>query len=75
MAWRHRVPQMLADARRNIELKARDKDRSLEACRALGAVDHRVIEQLDTYFNVASRRLKLREETLGGSSPDRVRTG
>jgi adenylate cyclase, class 2 len=55
------------DSRRNIELKARDEDpeRSLEVCRELGAVDHGVIQQLDTHFNVASGCLKLRQETPG----------
>jgi adenylate cyclase class 2 len=50
--------------RRNIELKARDKDpeRSLATCEALGAEAQGILVQRDTYFNVAQGRLKLREE-------------
>jgi adenylate cyclase class 2 len=53
--------------RRNVELKARDDDRagSVAVCRALGAEDHGEIRQRDTYFNVASGGLKLREESPG----------
>jgi predicted adenylyl cyclase CyaB len=53
--------------RRNIELKASDPDpnRSLEVCRALGAEDHGDIWQRDTYFEVVSGGLKLREERPG----------
>jgi adenylate cyclase class 2 len=53
--------------RRNIELKAHDPDpvRSLEVCRTLGAEDHGEIWQRDTYFQVASGGLKLREERPG----------
>ncbi len=53
--------------RRNVELKARDPDpdASLKACRALGADDHGEISQRDTYFEVASGGLKLREERPG----------
>jgi adenylate cyclase class IV len=53
--------------RRNIELKARDPDpdASLKVCRALGAEDHGEISQRDTYFEVASGGLKLREERPG----------
>ena len=49
---------------RNIELKARDPDpaRSLELALALGAADEGWLQQLDTYFRVASGRLKLREQ-------------
>jgi adenylate cyclase class IV len=52
---------------RNLELKARDPDpaRSLAACLRLGAEDRGLIEQRDTYFDVASGRLKLREEDPG----------
>ncbi len=55
------------DPRRNVELKARDDDldRAVEVCRALGAADHGTIQQRDTYFNVTSGGLKLREETPG----------
>ena len=50
--------------RRNIELKAFDPDpgRSLAVVLGLGARDRGVIHQRDTYFKVASGRLKLREE-------------
>jgi adenylate cyclase class IV len=53
--------------RRNVELKARDPDpsRSIEICRDLGAIDHGQISQRDTYFEVASGGLKLREERPG----------
>lgn len=45
-------------------MKARDADpaRSLEVCEALGAADHGVLVQRDTYFEVPRGRLKLREE-------------
>jgi adenylate cyclase, class 2 len=54
-------------SRRNIELKATDQSpiRSLEVCRALGAVDHGEIWQRDDYFEVAHGGLKLREERPG----------
>ncbi|MBB4664858.1 class IV adenylate cyclase [Conexibacter arvalis] len=58
-------------ARRNVELKARDRDpaRSLARCVALeGAVDHGVLWQRDTYFVVTRGRLKLREERPGGAT-------
>ena len=58
--------------RRNVELKATDPDPawSLAACRALGADDHGLIVQRDTYFSVPHGGLKLREETPGaGWSP------
>jgi adenylate cyclase class 2 len=60
------VPPALAP-RRNVELKARDDDLAGSAaiCRALGAEDHGEIRQRDTYFNVASGGLKLREESPG----------
>jgi predicted adenylyl cyclase CyaB len=53
--------------RRNVELKAvdPDPDRSLAVCRAIGAADHDVIRQRDTYFDVRRGALKLREETPG----------
>jgi adenylate cyclase class 2 len=56
-------------SRRNVELKARDPDpeATLAACLALGAEDRGVLEQRDTYFAVASGRLKLREERPGGA--------
>lgn len=54
-------------ARQNVELKAKDPDpeRSLEICRQLEAEDRGVIFQRDTYFEVASGGLKLREESPG----------
>lgn len=57
----------LTAARRNVELKAVDCDpsRSLAICRSLQAEDRGVIHQRDTYFDVRSGRLKLREETPG----------
>jgi homotetrameric cytidine deaminase len=53
--------------RRNVELKAVDPDpaRTLERALAAGAADHGAIVQRDTYFCVASGRLKLREEEPG----------
>ena len=55
--------------RRNVELKATDPDpdRSLAVCLALGADDRGVLVQRDTYFRVPDGRLKLREETPGGT--------
>jgi adenylate cyclase class 2 len=54
-------------ARRNVELKAEDPDPrwSLEICRSLGASDEGSISQRDTYFNVSTGGLKLREESPG----------
>jgi len=54
-------------ARRNIELKAVDPDppRSREVCRTIGAVDHGVIRQRDTYLDVRNGGLKLRDESPG----------
>lgn len=54
-------------ARRNVELKAKNPNpgRSLEICRDLEAEDRGVISQRDTYFEVASGGLKLREESPG----------
>jgi hypothetical protein len=63
--------------RQNIELKVADDDPAAteRACRALGAVDHGVLEQRDTYYAVEQGRLKLREDLAGGtgelSSPAR----
>ena len=53
--------------RRNVELKAVDPDpaRTLARALAFGASDEGVILQRDTYFRVASGRLKLREEEPG----------
>jgi homotetrameric cytidine deaminase len=55
--------------RRNVELKAIDTDpnRSLAACRELGAEDRGVLRQRDTYFRARAGRLKLREEEPGGA--------
>jgi len=59
--WRMAAP------RRNIELKAIDPDPagSLEVCRALGAQDEGVLWQRDSYFNVSTGGLKLREQLPG----------
>jgi homotetrameric cytidine deaminase len=59
----------VSEARRNVELKALDPDpaRTLERALALGAEDHGVIVQRDTYFHVREGRLKLREEEPGGA--------
>lgn len=57
--------------RRNVELKARDRDpeRSLAVCSALeGAADHGVLWQRDTYFHARGGRLKLREQRPGGAT-------
>lgn len=50
--------------RRNLELKARDRgpERSLRVCAELGAEDSGTLLQTDTYFEVSTGRLKLREE-------------
>jgi homotetrameric cytidine deaminase len=54
-------------ARRNIELKARDRDpqRTLALALALGAEDRGTLAQRDTYFTAARGRLKLREADRG----------
>jgi homotetrameric cytidine deaminase len=51
-------------ARVNVELKARDPDPDATAARALalGAVDHGLLHQRDTYFAGRHGRLKLREQ-------------
>jgi homotetrameric cytidine deaminase len=53
----------------NVELKARDADPEATAarCRSLGAAEHGVLEQRDTYFAGRRGRLKLREETGSGA--------
>lgn len=50
--------------RRNVELKGRDPDpaRSLATCLEIGAEDHGIRHQVDTYFATQHGRLKLREE-------------
>jgi homotetrameric cytidine deaminase len=59
----------MAAPRRNVELKARDRDpaRSLERALALGAEDHGELRQRDTYFATSRGRLKLREQEPGGA--------
>ncbi len=54
---------------RNVELKGHDPDpaATLAAALALGAIDHGVLRQRDTYFAVRSGRLKLREQEPGGT--------
>jgi adenylate cyclase class 2 len=56
--------ESIGGPRRNLELKARDRDpsRSLRACGELGAEDKGTLIQRDTYFEAARGRLKLREE-------------
>ena len=51
----------------NVELKGHDPDPSatLAAALALGATDHGVLRQRDTYFGARSGRLKLREQPDG----------
>ena len=53
----------MAAPRRNLELKAVDPDpaRTLAACLELGARDHGLLRQRDTYFHAVKGRLKLRE--------------
>ena len=57
----------MSGPRRNVELKAVDPDpaRTLALALALGVSDEGVLVQRDTYFRVASGRLKLREEEPG----------
>src|SRR5919202_297558 len=59
----------MAQPRRTVELKARDRDpgRSLERCMALGAEDRGELRQRDTYFAARRGRLKLREQEPGGA--------
>jgi len=59
----------MAAPRRNVELKARDRDpaRSLERALALGADDRGERRQRDTYFAAPRGRLKLRDEEPGGA--------
>ncbi len=54
---------------RNVELKGHDPDpaATLAAALALGATDHGVLRQRDTYFTASSGRLKLREQEPGGA--------
>lgn len=56
--------------RRNVELKAVDRDPAGTLRRALeaGATDEGVLRQRDTYFSVTGGRLKLREEEPGGAT-------
>jgi adenylate cyclase class 2 len=46
----------------------RDRTATLARCRLLDAVDEGVLHQRDTYFAVASGRLKLREELSSGTA-------
>ena len=71
---------MSAAVLRNLEVKATDPDpaRSLEIALALGAEDHGVLRQRDTYFRARTGRLKLREQQPGGAmliGSDRPDTG
>jgi homotetrameric cytidine deaminase len=56
-------------ARVNVELKARDADPTATAarCLAIGAEDHGLLFQRDTYFARAGGRLKLRDRGEDGS--------
>ena len=58
------------DPARNVELKAHDPDpaRTLERALKAGARDAGLLRQRDTYFTVASGRLKLRVEEPGGAT-------
>jgi adenylate cyclase class 2 len=57
-------PTDLAGLRRNVELKARDRDqaRSFATCDDIAAASQGVLAQQDTYFQAPHGRLKLREE-------------
>lgn len=59
----------MTDARRNLELKARDDDpqATRAAAIAAGAIEHGVLRQRDTYFSARAGRLKLREQRPGGA--------
>lgn len=54
---------------RIVELKGRDPKAAatLAAALALGATDHGVLHQRETYFGARSGRLKLREQEPGGA--------
>ena len=66
---------------RNVELKARrlDPARDRRICTTLGAAFKGRLRQRDTYFNVRSGRLKLRDQAPGRAElityvrPDRSR--
>jgi predicted adenylyl cyclase CyaB len=53
----------MTHARRNIELKARcnDLDQACSIAQELGAMHQGILRQTDTYFKIATGRLKLRE--------------
>lgn len=71
---------MTSPPARDIELKARDRDRVrlLATCHELSAEPQGALSQLDTYFQVPHGRLKLREEEgvrphlIAYERPDRV---
>jgi predicted adenylyl cyclase CyaB len=54
----------------NVEIKVPDRDpvATLERCRLLDATDEGLLHQRDTYFAVATGRLKLREELSSGTA-------
>jgi adenylate cyclase, class 2 len=60
----HAVGRAAPGVRRNLELKARCASRAeaVVTCELIGAEDHGVLEQRDTYFAASRGRLKLREE-------------
>jgi homotetrameric cytidine deaminase len=68
MAGKLPSPAVSSEPRRNVELKAVDRDpqATLTIALAHGAADRGTLEQRDTYFHVATGRLKLREQ----SGPD-----
>jgi predicted adenylyl cyclase CyaB len=59
----------MSHLRRNIELKAHyaDLDHGRAVARNLGATSQGILKQTDTYFKVASGRLKLREIEAAGN--------
>jgi homotetrameric cytidine deaminase len=69
-----RVADRVTPARRNVELKTRDRDpaATFERALALGASDEGVLTQRDTYFAGARGRLKLREQAGGTEAGARL---
>ena len=69
LATHHVSDSRIGASRRNLELKARDRDPalSLGTCEDLGAEDRGTLIQRDTYFEATQGRLKLREESGAGA--------